>query len=208
MKINRTFHNLCIAILAIVGLLMTECSSSKSYRAKYEAAWQEVVESQAWQISLDQAHSDDLYADGDPTEEQWLIGNERKPLISNSFESKYDSWVNRAYFKIITEAEAADKNIKAEYERFIAENPDAATSTDDHVVKIMRLYQKKYESHRSMLDGLKSWQSFEAYGSDDLKFFKEENREVVWAMYRDRQKEENIIDFLVYKLADLYHLEE
>ena len=167
-----------------------------------------MVESEAWQSSIDQADSEELYVVGDESDDNWLSGNDREPKVRSSFESKYDSWVNRAYFKIITEAEAADKNIKAEYERFIAENPDAATSTDDNVIKIMQLYQRKYESHKSMLEGLKSWQAFEAYGSDDLKFFKEENREVVMAMYKDRQKEENIIDFLVYKLADLYHLEE
>lgn len=208
MKIYRTKHNCLMAIIALSGLLMASCGSSKSYKAKYETAWQEVVESEAWQSSLNPDPSVDLYAQGNETDEQWLTGNDRGSVANRGFESKYNSWVNRAYFKIISEAEAADKNIKAEYERFIAENPDATTSTDDQVVKIVELYQRKYKSHKSMLEGLKSWQAFETYGSDDLKFFKEENREVVWAMYNDRQKEENIIDFLVYKLADLYHSDE
>ena len=208
MKLYRPKHNCSLAIIALAWLLFASCGSSKSHKAKYEAAWQEVVKSEAWESSLNPGPSEELYAEGNESDEQWLAGNDRESVVKGGFESKYDSWVNRAYFKIISEAEAADKNIKAEYERFIAENPDATKSTDIQVIKIMQLYERKYESHKSMLEGLKSWQAFETYGSDDLKFFKEENREVVWAMYYDRQEEENIIDFLVYKLADLYHFEE
>ena len=148
-----------------------------------------------------------MYADGNESEDQWITGNDRNVEAKDPFEIKFDSWVSQAYLKIIEEAETADNEIKAEYDRFIAENPDAAASTDENVVKMMQLYKRKYESHKAMLDGLKSWNAFESYGSDDLKFFKEENRKVVKGMYRNGRQEEKIVDFLVYKLADLYHLD-
>ena len=207
MKMKFPGHITFIIFGTIVLLFSTSCKTSKSYNAKYEAAWQEVVESEAWRSSLGEDQSAEMYANGTEEEDEWLTGNERNVAVKDPFEIKYDSWVSRAYMKIIAEAEAADNEIKAEYDRFIAENPDAAVSTDENVVKIMRLYKRKYESHKSMLDGLKSWHAFESYGSDDLKFFKEENRKVIQGMYRNGRQEEKIIDFLVYKLADLYHLE-
>lgn len=192
---------------AVAVMALSSCKTSNSYKAKYEAAWQEVVESEAWRSSLEEAQAAEMYANENQADDQWLTGNARNITAKDPFEIKYDSWVSQAYLKIISEAEAADNEIKAEYERFIAENPDAAVSTDENVAKIMRLYQRKYESHKAMLDGLKSWHAFESYGSDDLKFFKEENRKVVKGMYRNGRQDEKIIDFLVYKLADLYHLE-
>ena len=196
-----------IVFTAIAIILLSSCKTSKTYNAKYEAAWQEIVKSEAWKSSLEEGRSDDLYADVNESENQWLTGNERNVETKDPFEMKFDSWVSQAYLKIIEEAEAADNEIKAEYDRFIAENPNAATSTDENVIKMMQLYKRKYESHKAMLDGLKSWHAFESYGSDDLKFFKEENRKVIKGMYRNGRQEEKIIDFLVYKLADLYHLE-
>ena len=200
-------HIKFLAFAAIAIFLLSACKTSKSYNAKYEAAWQEVVKSDAWRSSLEEDQVADLYVDGSSADNQWLGDNERIEAVKDPFEVKYDFWVSRAYMKIIAEAEAADNEIKAEYDRFIAENPDAAVSTDENVQKIMRLYKRKYEAHKAMLDGLKSWHAMESYGSDDLKFFKEENRKAVKGMYSRGRQEEKIIDFLVYKLADLYHFE-
>ena len=202
-----TGHIHIVIIGSIAGLFFASCKSSKSYNAKYEAAWQDVIQSDAWRSSIDEDQTDGLYATGNGAEEKWLTDKENNVVEKDPFEIKYDLWVSRAYSKIISEAEAADNEIKAEYDRFLAENPDASVSTDENVVKIMRIYKRKYEAHKAMLDGLKSWHAFESYGSDDLKFFKEENRKVVQGMYRNGRPDEKIIDFLVYKLADLYHLE-
>lgn len=207
MKMKFPGHINFMLFGAVISLLFASCKSSNSYNAKYEAAWAEVIQSEDWKSSLSQDQPGEMYADGNTGEEQWLTDNESRLIEKDPFEIKYDSWVSRAYLKIIAEAEAADNEIKTEYDRFIAENPDASVSTDENVVKIMKLYKRKYEAHKSMLEGLKSWHALDSYGSDDLKFFKEENRKVVQGMYRNGRPDDKIIDFLVYKLADLYHLE-
>ena len=193
---------LCGAVTFIPG-----CKSSKSYEAKYDAAWQQVLASDAWKESLEQSDSADEGIALSSDDDLWLTDDNSSRLVSDPFFERYDSWIRRAYFKIIMEAEKADSRIKSEYERFLVENPEAAKSRDENVMRIMALYQKKYKAHETMLDGLKSWNAFEEYGSDDLKFFKQENEKVVRSMYRTGEEEKHIVDYLVYKLADLYHLD-
>lgn len=204
MKELRGYH---FAFLSIAIALIFSCSTSKPYQAKYEAAWDDLVESEAWQESLRQGEITDNIIEADSDGDIWLSDEKSIEKTTDPFQSAYDSWVNQAYFKIISEAEEADGRLKAEYNRFLTENPDAARSEDVNVVKILSLYKKKYEAHETMLSGLKSWHAFEDFGSDDLKFFKKEQEEVVRSMYRRGYEDKKIIDFLVYRLADLYHLD-
>lgn len=203
-NLNFRFKPICWVFLTT--WLCLACSSSKNSNPKYEAAWQQLVDSEQWEASLDAAQEGRFGVDN-----QEYKGEEVTDAIvdesTDPFEDQYESWVSRAYFKIITEAEEADHRIKAEHDRFLAENPEADTSTDENVQRIMERYKRRYQAHQSMLEGLKSWHAFDAYGSDDLKFFKEENREVVRGMYLRGRPDEKIVDFLVYKLADLYHFE-
>ena len=193
---------LCGAVIS-----MSSCKSSSSYEAKYDEAWQRVLASEAWKESLEQSHPGEEVIATTSDEDLWLADDNSTPVASDPFSERYDSWIKQAYFKIITEAEEADSRIKAEYERFLAENPEAAQSRDENVVRILALYQKKYKAHETMLAGLKSWNAFEEYGSDDLKFFKQENENVIRSMYRRGQNEGHIVNYLVYQLADLYHLD-
>ena len=203
----KKLRGLIYLFIGGAAISMTGCKSSKSYEAKYDAAWQEVLASDAWKESLEQPQTgdDDIAVTSD--DDLWLTDENSSRLVSDPFWEQYDSWIRRAYFMIITEAEKADSRIKSEYERFLAENPEAAESRDENVMRIMALYKKKYRAHETMLTGLKSWHAFEEYGSDDLKFFKQENEKVVRSMYRTGEKEKHIVDYLVYKLADLYHLD-
>jgi hypothetical protein len=59
-----------------------------------------------------------------------------------------------------------------------------------------------------MLGGLKSWNIFSENKSGDLDYFKAENREAVSKMKADGEGNTQIVNYLIYKLADLYHLEE
>ena len=59
-----------------------------------------------------------------------------------------------------------------------------------------------------MLEGLKSWNAFSEYGSDDLDFFKQEQLEKAYLMFSKGSSDTEIINFLVNKLADLYLFEE
>ncbi|MCK5441320.1 MAG: hypothetical protein KAJ23_05485 [Maribacter sp.] len=59
-----------------------------------------------------------------------------------------------------------------------------------------------------MLDGLKSWNTFGEYESDNLDFFKQEQLEKAYLMFGKGSSDTEIINFLVYKLADIYNFEE
>jgi hypothetical protein len=59
-----------------------------------------------------------------------------------------------------------------------------------------------------MLEGLKSWKAFNEYGSDDLDFFLSENLPRAHSMHSNGRGDEEILRYLVYRLADLYHFEE
>ncbi|MGI9553064.1 MAG: hypothetical protein ACR2MT_17795, partial [Aurantibacter sp.] len=71
----------------------------------------------------------------------------------------------------------------------------------------LELVNKRYRAHRKMLEGLKSWNIFSEYGTNDLDFFKAENEETVKKMVKSGKSDLVIINYLIYKLADLYHFE-
>ena len=196
----KTNYGLICACLMVAGL--AGCGSS--HNARYEAQWKEIVKSEAWKSSLDETRDDPFIA----TKNETGIVASSLELKADPFNHKYRSLVSRAYFKIISEAEAADIRIKADYDRFLTENPDFATSTDENVRQIVLLYRKKYSAHKTMLDGLRSWDAFDEYGSDDLDFFLQEHQEVARAMHANGLSDKEIVDYLVYKLADLYHLDQ
>lgn len=196
-----------ITSAGLIFLLLVSCGSSKSYNAKYEEAWNEILQSEEWRDALVEESKEDLVMESSADNDQWLVGSDFATVEKDPFYRKYNSWVTRAYIKLIADAEVADAEIKSEYDRFLAENPEAMASSDENIKKILTLYRKKYQSHRSMLEGLKSWQALEEYGSDDLKFFKAENLDVARAMYNNGYRIDKIVNYLVYKLADLYHIE-
>ncbi len=202
----KQLRELSFAIFCVTTLILSGCGPSKPYQAKYEAAWLEVVKSEAWKKSFQEPQTKEDLFEASSADDVWLAEDEDN-IASDPFLSNYDSWVKRAYYKIISEAEKADANIKSEYSRFVAENPEAANSEDENVVRILALYKKKYKAHETMLSGLKSWNALDDFGSDDLNFFKLENEDVARSMYNRGMAEERIVDYLVYKLADLYHLD-
>lgn len=186
---------------------MLNCGSSKPYKAEYEAAWSKIIQSKEWRDALVEENEQDLFLEGSADSNQWLIGSDLAATKEDPFFRKYNAWVSRAYIKLIADAEVVDVKIKAEYDRFLAENPEAMASSDENIKRILALYRKKYQSHQKMLSGLKSWHALEDYGSDDLKFFKAENQNVVRSMYRNGYQVSDIVNYLVYKLADLYHID-
>ncbi len=125
--------------------------------------------------------------------------------IEALFDKRFNSLVSRAYVKIISEAKNADSHLKGEYERWNAmqQNPDF--KKDRYFRKNYEGIMKKYQAHSRMLEGLKSWNVFSEFGTNDLDFFKTENKKKVREMYRNGSTEDNIINYLIYRLADLYH---
>jgi len=213
MGINA-FKLYCLGfIILLSSFLIGSCSSSSAnFRREYRMVWKETIKSQAWKNSINAGQTSTssenigYYSSTDVGVS--AVNNVARLNTDAGFIKKYHSLVTRAYFKIIAEAEKADSRLKEEYERLNSEKQEVDKRKDKPFKNNLTLVNKRYHAHREMLEGLKSWNIFSEYRSDDLDFFKEENVKDVYEMYQNGQNEEGIISFLVFKLADLYHFAE
>lgn len=196
----------------LVGLV--SCSVSKSkYQREYARVWKEIIKSEAWKNSLLTNNSEiqtreaEYYAanmDTGIAEDQFTTNIDMAAL----FDSRFNSLVTRAYFKIITEAENADDRLKVEYDQWNKMQQDTGLKKDHTFKKEYETVVRRYQAHKAMLEGLKSWNIFSDFRSNDLDFFKAENKNEVYKMYQNGSTEDNMINYLVYRLADLYHFED
>lgn len=190
------------------------CSSSKSnYQREYTRVWKEIIKSEAWKNSLltkndeIQTSDSDFYATNTDTgiaEDRFTANIDMEAL----FDKRYNSLVSRAYFKIISEAENADTRLKAEFDRWNSMQQNTSLKKDHAFKKKYETVIQRYNAHKKMLAGLKSWNIFSDFRSNDLDFFKAENKNEIHKMYQNGSTEDNMINFLVYRLADLYHYED
>lgn len=120
------------------------------------------------------------------------------------FVKKFNSLVARAYFKLIVEAERADIRLGEEYKRLYAKNEHRMDDLD--IQEEFTLVYKRFLAHRRMLSGLKSWKIFSDDRTGDLDYFKKEYREAIYKMYKSKSSDDEMVAFLMYRLADLYHL--
>ncbi|UCD61992.1 MAG: hypothetical protein JSV59_05360 [Flavobacteriaceae bacterium] len=198
----------------LLVFIMGACTSSQTnFKREYRRIWKETVKSEAWRRSLQkdgQLALNDAKEFYSSVEEQAVLEGDSylETGVDTSFEEKYASLISRAYFKIIAEAEEADARIEQDYLRLSSQKDELENHNNKDYKKNLELARKRYIAHREILDGLKSWNAFSEYGSDDLEFFKEEQADAAYKMFLNGESEENIIDFLIYKLADLYQYEE
>ena len=201
------------SLLLLIFLIEGCTSTQTNFKREYRKIWKETIKSEAWLRSL---QKDELLASNDAkefyssTEDSGVLEGDSYLATGRmaSFEAKYASLISRAYFKIIAEAEEADSRIEQYYLRLNSQKAELENRNNKDYKKNLELARKRYIAHREILDGLKSWNAFSEYGSDDLEFFKEEQADTAYKMFLDGESEENIIDFLIYKLADLYQYEE
>ena len=199
----------CLAFLVLTG-----CSAQMaSSQDQYEEAWQKVLNSQAWKDAL-KGNESDIYSGkkefhtGTEVIEESKDEKTRKTDRESDFEARYDVLVRRAYLKIIAEAEKADSRLEREYIIRNAQALKRETRGAKTFDQELELVNKRYQAHRKMLNGLKSWKIFSEYGTDDLDFFKAEHKEAVRKMLLNGKDEKAIVNFLIYRLADLYHFED
>ncbi|WP_339656717.1 hypothetical protein [uncultured Maribacter sp.] len=190
-------------ILVVFGAMnLVGCGASQThYQREYAKVWKELIKSQAWQESLlakNAENTEELYASN---ENEVLLANDAK--IEIGFEDRYQALVSKAYFKIITEAEKADARISADYKLLQDDESSISISKkQEHQIT------KKYEAHKAMLSGLKSWNIFSEDRSGDLDYFKIENESAILRMIQSGDADHQMVNYLIYKLADLYHVEE
>ncbi|WP_339664378.1 hypothetical protein [Maribacter arcticus] len=197
---QRSATGKMLAVLVVMCLV--GCGASQThYQREYAKVWKELIKSQAWQESLranNTENTEALYASND---NEVLLANDAK--IEAGFEDRYQALVSKAYFKIITEAEKADARISADYKLLQDDELSISISKkQEHEIT------KKYEAHKAMLSGLKSWNIFSEDRSGDLDYFKIENEGAILRMIQSGDADHQMVNYLIYKLADLYHVEE
>ncbi|MEP0134474.1 MAG: hypothetical protein ABJJ25_13225 [Eudoraea sp.] len=198
----------------LLVFLVEGCTSSQTnFKREYRKIWKETIKSEAWNRSLEK----DEFLAANETKEYYSSAEDTGILEGDSysetvkyayFEEKYSSLISRAYFKIIAEAEAADYRIEQEFLRLDSQKGEIGNRNNKSFRNDLELAKRRYIAHREILEGLRSWNAFSDYGSDDLEFFKEEQAASAFTMYLNGESDEDIINFLIYKLADLYQYEE
>jgi hypothetical protein len=206
--------NVLGTVSMLVVVLVVGCSSSKTnYQREYTRVWKELIKTEAWKNSL-LAKNDEKPSNG----VEYYASNTETGIVEDPFSSKMNmevlfdkrfySLTSRAYVKIISEAENADRRLKAEYNRWNSRQQNPNLKKDKAFKKDYEMANKKYHAHRQMLEGLKSWNIFSEFRSNDLDFFRAENRNEIQKMYQNGSTEDSMINYLVYRLADLYHYED
>lgn len=207
----KSSKQISAGILMLLVLFVFGCAPSKnSNERKYNKVWEEIVRSEAWNNSLI-ASTGKQSAEGFGAPKTLLDGGTKgnRPITELStagvFSKKYHSLVSRAYYKIIAEAENADIRLKLEYERWNLKKYAPDQAKDSIFVKDLKRVSNKYQAHREMLMGLRSWNIFSDNRTGDLDYFKRENFQEVHQMYQKGLDDAAMVNYLVYRLADLYH---
>lgn len=200
-------------VIFLLATLPMGCATSKDYERAYRRAWRKIVNSQAWQDALVSNYGEgnrraDVYYPLPSVYDNTELRTFAEENIDAEFLETYQSLVFRAYFRTITEAEKADARIYEAYSRLRAQRNLKENRRDTAFMKSLEFAKNRYQSHREMLEGLKSWKAFNEYGTDDLDFFLKEHLNPAYAMHRQGKGQEAILTYLVYRLADLYHFEE
>jgi len=197
--------------LTACSLLLLSCGATQNkYQKEYNKVWKEMIQSQAWKDSFKNNQgnaSPDLYASTEDNILAPVETNEKSYKYEALFEKRYKSLVSRAYFKIISEAEKADKQLASEY-KYITDNHSSRNETAKAYKLKKDAIAKRYKAHQAMLQGLKSWNIFSEDRTGDLAYFKNENRDAIKRFITNGEHTDKMINFLVYKLADLYHIDE
>lgn len=154
------------------------------------------------------AQQDNLVASNDENHIVVLEPSYTTNKINTKFEKKYHYLVARSYFKLLAEAQKSERKLKLQYDNFLFENQKYSRDGSRSFQKKLNNAHKKYLAHRAMLEGLKSWNLFSDDRTGDMFYFMAENEEHIFKLYSKEAKEEKMIKYLIYKLADLYHLEE
>jgi hypothetical protein len=187
----------------LAALLASGCSTLPSGTADYVDAWEEVVESSRWQASLEEPPGT---PSGTPS---YFALPEFSPQeatqASPEFIQRYPVLVSRAYFRLISEAMEVDQEVARSYSELYREARSPENQDSERLQEEFRTAERRFIAHREMLEGLRSWNAFSRYGSDDLDFFLQEEFDPTYQKYERGVKEDDLVDYLMRRLADLYH---
>ncbi len=123
-----------------------------------------------------------------------------------SFVKKYESLVLKAYTKLLFEAEKAEKKLKSQLAQYTFENKNFDRDGNPVFQQKLALATKKYHAHKAMVAGLKSWNLLGEDPTGDIVYFMAENESRIAKMNKSGFTNAKMIQYLIYKMADLYHL--
>jgi hypothetical protein len=190
--------------IGIATALLTACTALQPAQDPYGDAWKQVVSSGQWASSLKAAPPES------PVEhERHYAIPSYSPLESTlatpEFMQQYPAMVSWAYFRLIGEALEADRRVAKTYQELYRKAGLSESKTDAALQGEFEMARRRFEAHREMLEGLRSWKAFNEFGSDDLNFFMQEQLPVSYEMFQRGVRQDKIIDHLMRGLADLYH---
>ena len=152
-------------------------------------------------------NDNELYASTEESHVLILEPSYRTSRSNLSFEKRYHYLVARAYFKLLSEAQKSERKLRTEYERYEMKNEKLNGRQKNILQNKLSQAESKYQAHREMLTGLRSWNLFSENRTGDMFYFMAENEERIYKMYEGKLAEDKMVTYLIYKLADLYHLE-
>lgn len=158
--------------------------------------------------SLFSQENNNLFASAEDSKVIVLEPSFTSSRTNKSFEKKFHYLVARAYFKLLAEAQNSERKLRIEYERYSFENENFNRVGNQAFQNDFNLAFQKYRAHSDMLSGLKSWNLFSEDRTGDMFYFMVENEDFIYKMYRGKRSEDKMVEYLIYKLADLYHLQE
>lgn len=199
-------NRISILVILFSGFILGSCSSLSGKKDPYAKAWSQVVDSPEWNESLNRTVSNTI-----EKRPEFFVLPESSALNESSvdsvFRNGYPQWVSRAYFRLIAEATESDDRIREEYQAIFLEAKKDENRNNKIVQEESEKARKRFIAHRQMLEGLISWRAFHEFGSNDLDYFLKEQLPEAHNMYKKGQREEQIVAFLMNRLADLYHQE-
>ncbi len=123
------------------------------------------------------------------------------------FAEFYNEKIYEAYQKLVIEAQQIDRQIRDEF-TVLSAKVNSADEKDPEDLKRQKVLEKRYESHKLLLNSLIKWDltSFDIkYPEGDIKDLKRRNASKVFSMYQNEKSEEHIIKFIEIRLADMFH---
>jgi len=128
-------------------------------------------------------------------------------IKSEIFEKKYHYLIARSYFKLLAQAQSSERELRKEFERYILKSKNLNLEKNTAFQTKLNIASSKYKAHQALLIGLKSWNLFSKDRTADMFYFMAENEDRIFKMYRGNLSEDKMVNYLIYKLADLYHVE-
>ena len=202
MKPKPTTGLVCM-LLAL--LFLSGCSALPREEDPYADAWTTVVGSPEWNESLTSRVG--VVSDRPAYYALPGVNDLDSTAVAPDFLETYPKLVSRAYFRLIAEAREADFRVRTAYQQHYLEAHREENRNNQAIQRECETARQRFLAHRRMLEGLVSWRSFHQFGSDDLDYFLKEQLRESYGMYRQGRSEEQIVDHLMTRLADLYHKE-